>query len=179
VRPLTTAVSLSGVPYYAYYLPLLNPAGDPIGMLAVAFPNVRTVAATYAVRQNLIYIGIASLIFVAIVMLLYTIALFRPLVLLADNLNEIANGYADLTKRLPVAGNDEIAKASGYFNQTIERFSHLITSIKNRAGELSDIGNDLASNMTETASAMNEIASNIQSIKGRVPGRISSFNKEP
>jgi methyl-accepting chemotaxis protein len=40
-------------------------------------------------------------------------------------------------------------------------------TIKKEAASLNSIGNDLASNMTETAAAVNEITANIRSIKGR------------
>jgi len=53
----------------------------------------------------------------------------------------------------------------------------MISSIKSQAGALSDIGTNLASNMTETASAMNQIAANIQSIKGRVLNQSASVTE--
>jgi methyl-accepting chemotaxis protein len=49
--------------------------------------------------------------------------------------------------------------------------------IKQKATLLSDIGNDLASNMTETAAAINEITANIQSVKGRVINQSASVTE--
>ena len=53
----------------------------------------------------------------------------------------------------------------------------MIAAIKQQAGTLSNIGSDLASNMTQTASAMNQIAANIQSIKGRVLNQSASVTE--
>jgi len=114
---------------------------------------------------------------IAMALLLYVLRALKPLQLLASTLNNIANGEGDLTVRLPETGAREIADASKYFNQTMEKIRGLIIAIKKQAGSLADIGNDLASNMTETATAMNEIAANIQSIKGRVINQSASVTE--
>jgi len=168
---------INGVPHHVYVFPVHNVAGTPIGMFFVAFSHERTIAATRARQANMIIIGFVGLALAAVVMFLFAIKLLKPLNLLTSSLKDIASGNADLTKRLPVIGRDEIAKASGYFNQTMEQFRQLIVSIKRQAGDLSNIGNDLASNMTQTASAMNQIAANIQSIKGRVLNQSASVTE--
>ena len=114
---------------------------------------------------------------VAVAMILYILRLLKPLELLTRTLNDIANGEGDLTVRLPETGAKEIADASRYFNQTMEKIRKLIVAIKKQAETLSDIGDDLASNMTQTATAMNQIAANIQSIKGRVINQSASVTE--
>ena len=99
----------------------------------------------------------------------------KPIILLSNSLETVAKG--DLTKRIPAEGKDEISMASASYNQSMDEFSKMISSVKDQAGVLDDIGNDLASNMTETASAMNEIAANIQSIKGRVLNQSASVTE--
>jgi len=168
---------IDGVPHHVYVFPVHNVAGTPIGMFFVAFSHERTIAATRIQQVNMILIGFVGLALAATVMFLFAIKLLKPLNLLTRSLKDIASGNADLTKRLPVIGRDEIAKASGYFNQTMEQFRELIVSIKRQAGDLSNIGNDLASNMTQTASAMNQIAANIKSIKGRVLNQSASVTE--
>jgi methyl-accepting chemotaxis protein len=64
-----------------------------------------------------------------------------------------------------------------YFNQTLEKIRHLVMSIKKEAATLSSISTDLASNMNETAAAVNEITANIQSIKGRVINQSASVSE--
>jgi len=53
----------------------------------------------------------------------------------------------------------------------------MIENIKMGAHGLSDIGNDLASNMTETAAAINQITANIQSVKTRVINQSASVTE--
>jgi len=161
--------------YYGFFTPLLNADGNAIGMLYVGFPTEATHAATNALLRNMIIIGIVSLAVIAVGMLFFIIRLLKPIDLLTTTLDGAANG--DLTKRLPEIGNDEIARASRSFNQTMEELRKMITAIKQQAGTLSDIGTNLASNMTQTASAMNQIAANIQSIKGRVLNQSASVTE--
>ena len=99
----------------------------------------------------------------------------KPVGLLTAALGRVANG--DLTRRLPEGGTDEMGQASRSFNQSMGEFSEMIASIKNKTGELSEIGTNLASNMTETAAAMNQITANIQSVKGRVLNQSASVTE--
>ena len=171
----TAELELFGVPFIAYYLPLPGWGGTPIGMFSVAFSNEQTISATNALLRNLLIIGIVSLVVVAVVMLLFIIRMLKPISLLTETLDQSAKG--DLTRRLPELGNDEIARASRSFNQTMGELRKMISSIKHQAGTLFTIGNDLASNMTETASAMNQITANIQSIKGRIMSQSTSVTE--
>jgi len=112
-----------------------------------------------------------------IVIFAYVLHMLKPLGLLTRALNDIANGEGDLTVKLPETGAKDLAEVSMYFNQTMEKIRGLIVVIKKQAGTLSDIGNDLSSNMTETASSMNQINANIQSIKGRVMNQSASVTE--
>jgi len=101
----------------------------------------------------------------------------KPIVTVTDTLKDISEGEGDLTRTIPEKGNDEISDMSRYFNLTLTKIKKMIVSIKEHAAVLSDTGNDLTSNMTETAAAMNEITANIQSIRGRVLNQSASVTQ--
>jgi len=101
----------------------------------------------------------------------------KPIRNVAENLKDIAQGEGDLTRTIPEKGNDEIADLSRYFNQTLEKIKNLIILIKSETETLASIGNNLSSNMIETASAVNEITANIQSIKGRIINQSASVTE--
>ncbi|WP_461252313.1 HAMP domain-containing protein, partial [Treponema sp. R8-4-B8] len=100
-----------------------------------------------------------------------------PIVKVADTLKDISEGEGDLTKSIAVSSKDEVGDLALYFNKTITKIKDLVLLIKKQAGVLKDIGNDLASNMTETAAAINQINANIQSIKGRVINQSASVTE--
>ena len=104
---------------------------------------------------------IASLVIVVIV----ARTIVKPIARTTDVLNDIAQGEGDLTVRLPVTGNDEITDMSEYFNQTIEKIGSSIRHVGENTTTMEEIGNELASNMTETASSVHEISANIDSVK--------------
>ncbi|MDR1868622.1 MAG: methyl-accepting chemotaxis protein [Treponema sp.] len=101
----------------------------------------------------------------------------KPIVTVADTLKDIAQGEGDLTRTVNVNSKDEVGDLAKYFNQTLDKIKKLVIIIKNEASKLSDIGNDLSSNMTETAAAVNEITANIQSIKSRVLNQSASVTE--
>jgi methyl-accepting chemotaxis protein len=101
----------------------------------------------------------------------------NPIVKVADTLKDISEGEGDLTRSIPVASKDEVGDLALYFNKTLEKIKNLVLIIKKEAVNLNVIGNELASNMTETAAAVNQITANIQSIKGRVMNQSASVTE--
>jgi len=99
----------------------------------------------------------------------------RPIGLLTATFADVAGG--DFSKRLPDKGNDEIAMASRSFNKTMEELGKMLAAIKGQSGKMSEIGHDLASDMIETAAAMNEITANIQNIQSRVMTQSASVSE--
>jgi len=144
---------------------------------AIAIPLSEVREGTYAMITFALIICAVMILLVVLSALFVSKNISNPIVTMAAALKDIAQGDADLTKRLPETGGDETAEASRYFNQTMEEFRGMIVTIKGQAGTLSDIGNDLGSNITETASAMNEISTNIQSIKSRVINQSASVTE--
>ena len=177
-RSTTLELMIFGVlPHTAYYFPLMGWGNEPVGMFFVGFSTEHKLVALSRLMRNLIIVGILALAATMAFMLPYLIRMLKPLGVLSSSLDDIANGDADLTRRLPVKGRDEIARASGFFNKMMDDFRKMIVEIKRLAGELSDIGDDLAGNMTETASAMNQIAANIQGIKNRAINQSASVTQ--
>jgi methyl-accepting chemotaxis protein len=86
-------------------------------------------------------------------------------------------GQGDLSQEITVDRNDEFGKMGTFFNETVEKIRGLVKTIKKEAETLYDIGNNLASNMTETAAAINQITGNITSIKQRAVNQSASVTE--
>jgi methyl-accepting chemotaxis protein len=168
-------MDLFGVPYYAYYFPLYGVDGNPIGMFFLGLSKESAIATVNTAMRNTVIISIVAIVTIAILILSLVTKALKPIKLLTKTLNESAKG--DLTKRLPETGKDEITMASRSFNQTMEALGKMIGLVKQQAGTLSEIGNNLAMNMTETAAAMNEITATIQSTKGRILNQSASVTE--
>ena len=101
----------------------------------------------------------------------------KPIIKVTETLKDISEGEGDLTRIISVNSKDEIGDLAKYFNHTLEKIRGLVLNIRNESSNLSDIGNSLASNMTQTAAAVNEITANIQSIKGRIMNQSASVTE--
>ena len=111
---------------------------------------------------------ITAFIFIVIVVLLiyfFAGTIVKPVKLVVNALKEIAHGDGDLTVRLPLVGNDEITDLARYFNETIEKIGKSIKQVGISSTSMEHIGNELATNMTETASAVHQISANIEGLK--------------
>jgi methyl-accepting chemotaxis protein len=101
----------------------------------------------------------------------------NPISKVAATLKDIAEGEGDLTRTITVKSKDEVGELARYFNETLEKIKKLIILIKKETNGLSEISSDLSSNMTKTASAVNQINTNIQNIKGRVINQSASVTQ--
>jgi methyl-accepting chemotaxis protein len=128
-------------------------------------------------RFTIILASIAIVISAVIVFIILSRTV-KPIINVANTLKDIAEGEGDLTKTVNVHSKDEVGDLAKYFNQTLGKIKALVLTIKKEGVVLTDIGNDLASNMTETAAAVNQITANIQSIKNRVINESASVTEE-
>ena len=127
------------------------------------------------VLQKSLYSLIAAVLIAALIIVYFTArTIVKPINATVVALKDIAQGEGDLTVRLPLAGNDEITDLSQYFNQTIEKIGTAIKSIGNSSTAMQHVGEELASNMTETASAVYEISTNIAGIRKQMLTHSSS-----
>ncbi|MDR1933121.1 MAG: methyl-accepting chemotaxis protein [Spirochaetales bacterium] len=124
-----------------------------------------------------IIIAVIAVVLVAIIIFFVSAGITKPIVNVAHTLKDISEGEGDLTKTVKINSKDEIGDMARYFNATLEKIKNLVIIIKNQAAALFNIGNELASNMTQTAAAVNEITTNIQSIKGRVINQSASVTE--
>ena len=60
-----------------------------------------------------------------------------PLDGLRKGLSDIARGEGDLTRRLPVQGNDEVGQAAQVFNEMMENFNQLVRQVRDSAAQVS------------------------------------------
>lgn len=92
----------------------------------------------------------------------------KPIIKISATLKDISEGEGDLTRTINVISKDEIGNLAHYFNLTIEKIKNLVIMIKEQSLSLSDIGNDLASNMIQTVEEVSQITANVKNVTERV-----------
>jgi len=159
------------------YTPIRNSSGKMIGIVGCDFDGeeLQNTIVTSEIQQALI--GTIS-IFIGIFLLFILMRMiFKPIKEIDLILHEISRGDGDLTKRIHLAKKNEIGELADTFNLTLDMICNLVKSIKKETGTLSETGNDLSTNMNETAAAINQINTNIQTIKGRILSQSASVSE--
>ena len=128
-------------------------------------------------QTSMIVIGIMILLIALVIVFFVARAIIKPINVAVSALQNIAQGEGDLTVRLPVQGNDEITDMAEYFNETIAKIGASIKQVSVNSNTMEEIGDELASNMTETASAVNQISANIDSVKQQAMTQAASVTE--
>jgi methyl-accepting chemotaxis protein len=145
--------------------------------ILTSVPEDAVLAAVNQLIRIAVLIIAAAIIIAGVATFFVAGSIAKPIVNVSLTLKDISEGEGDLTKTISVQSKDEIGDLAHYFNLTLEKIKVLIVTIKQQTVSLFDIGNELATNMTQTASAVNEITSNIRSIKGRVLNQSASVTE--
>jgi len=130
-----------------------------------------------SLRLSMYVIGAIILLTALIIVFFVARTMVKPVQTVVSALQNIAQGEGDLTVRLPVHGNDEVTDLSEYFNETIAKIGASIRQVGINSNDMEEIGNELASNMTETASAVNEISANIDGVKQQAMTQAASVTE--
>ncbi|CAH1549448.1 methyl-accepting chemotaxis protein [Vibrio rotiferianus] len=110
--------------------------GQLYGTFDIGIPITEVSQATNGIIAY--QLGSMVVIFVLCVVVLSLLLgkLMQPLSVLKNALNDISQGDGDLTVRLPIKGNDEVAQISSAFNLFVEKVHGIISQVVNTGVEL-------------------------------------------
>jgi len=97
-------------------------------------------------------------------------SILRPLNETVEMIDNISEGEGDLTKRLPVKGNDEITSLTRGFNVFSEKISRLVTDVGSSASQVKDNAKSLDS--------LNQTAKSLAEQQNEQTGQLESSMKE-
>jgi len=168
---------MNGETYWFMVAPVTIADFPDAWAISIARPAGDIYAETYRMIVFSVILCLIILVLIIAASFWMSRSITLPIRKMSTTLKDIATGEGDLTVSLEEDRQDEIGEASHFFNQTIAKIRSLVVSIKAQASTMEDIGVDLAGNMSETASAINEIAANIQSVRSRVLNQSASVSQ--
>ncbi|MDD2448963.1 MAG: methyl-accepting chemotaxis protein [Sulfurimonas sp.] len=121
--------------YFVISEPIKDFSGDIVGYAVIGnkLSNVNSVidkSASSLIRQ--VYImAVVFLVILIFLMMIIKVAVVNPIVNLDKVAQELAQGDADLSKRLPVISHDELGDASKSFNEFLNKVEKLSMDAKN------------------------------------------------
>jgi methyl-accepting chemotaxis protein len=135
--------------------------GDVLGMLTVSLPmaEATTLSNKSMLQSGGLMFGIIAIIVVVTYFMLRSMVL-KPLAQMSSISMDIAKGEGDLTKRVPISGNDEIAHLGGYFNEFIEKLQKMIKKVAH-------VTDKVASASVELSATAEEISKGTETLTSR------------
>jgi len=117
---------------------------------------------------------VLAVITVAIIAALLT-SLLKRLPTLRDAMDDVGAGHGDLTHRVPVSGDDELAAIGAGFNQFAEKVQAVLINVRQHAegvatasSEIAQGNQDLSSRTESQASALQETAASMEELSSTV-----------
>ena len=160
------------------YFPLNDYSGRVIGYTKFVFTIDDIIAAQQSSLLKTILISVATIVaFIVFLTIFIRLFVTKAITGSVAALREISEGSGDLTVRLEEKGNDEMTELAIYFNRVMEKIQGTVQSVDSSTDAMRHVGEELASNMTETASAVYEISSNIEGVKKQAMSQAASVTQ--
>jgi methyl-accepting chemotaxis protein len=144
---------------YSYYLPKWDMAlGTAINLDGVEAQIAKVQA---EIDQRIGTLITSILVIAAVLLVVFGIAgvvlsntFLRPLQQIKSNLDDIAAGEGDLTRRLPINGDDELGQLAGSFNRFVEKIHGLVRQIVDMTGQLTELVGQVSAQAQRSEEAM-------------------------
>lgn len=171
-------ISINGQPHAILTKVVNDYSGKPIGVLEMAVDRSHFVEQLANMRNTTILIGLVALGVGMGIAMLITYSIVCPLKVAVSAMKDIAEGDGDLTRRLDIPGNHEIADLAHAFNRFAEKVRTIIINVSTSTDQLSQSAKEMESFTDSTndnvarqrveidmlATAMNEMSCAIQEV---------------
>ncbi|MBP5078335.1 cache domain-containing protein [Pseudomonas chlororaphis] len=103
---------------------------------------------------SIIGIAVVVLLVIAAIGMLVANTILRPLNLMKLNLDDIAAGEGDLTRRLAITSQDELGDLAGSFNRFVDKIHGLVRQITEMTGQLTGLVTQVSEQAQRSEQAM-------------------------
>jgi len=115
-------------------------------------------------ERIIVIVLIIAIIASVLLVLIISSSIVKPIIKVADQLKDIAEGEGDLTHAIPIHSNDEVGDLARYFNEMLGKIRNLVSSIKYKINGLNHTSFELSINMGRTSAAVEQISANLDSM---------------
>ena len=103
---------------------------------------------------SIVGVAVVVLLVIAIAGMLLANTILRPLNLMKANLDDIAAGEGDLTRRLNITSQDELGELAGSFNRFVDKIHGLVRQITEMTTQLTGLVNQVSDQAQRSDQAM-------------------------
>ncbi|PES94863.1 methyl-accepting chemotaxis protein [Bacillus cereus] len=115
-------------------------------------------------RNAVIIMACISLLFGIVASYFFSRRLARPLQLLTNHVQKVAEG--DLTLQMKVTSKDEVGELTKHFNHMVEQMNEMVSKIKNSVSTVQQSTNNLHYLTNETVAASREVSGAMDDVSG-------------
>ena len=128
------------------------PAGTPLGLVSmkVSLDKVNEAVDDF-MWKSVVSALVLSLPLIGFVIIFIRRFVVTPLAAMNHSLAEIAKGEGDLTRRLPVAGRDEIGQMATAFNEMLGTIGQLVRQVSESAAQVTGSAQQLSASADRVA----------------------------
>jgi methyl-accepting chemotaxis protein len=144
---------------YTEYLPKWDMAvGTSVNLdgieAQVAVVEAKVEERMQGVVLSIVGIAVLVLLVIAAAGMLLANTILRPLNLMKANLDDIAAGEGDLTRRLSITSQDELGALAGSFNRFVDKIHGLVRQITEMTSQLTGLVNQVSEQANRSDQAM-------------------------
>ncbi|HOM29080.1 MAG TPA: methyl-accepting chemotaxis protein, partial [Deltaproteobacteria bacterium] len=156
------------ISYLAYIKPL-------DWVIWAAVPASEALSEVRMLQVELFAFLIVTAIVVAVLGILFSSRIASRARQISNSMMDIAQGEADLSKRLPVLSTDEIGEIASWFNTFVENLEEVIGKVKQAAMHVDTATREVASGAQGLSQATQEQASAIEEVAATIEQMTSSI----
>ncbi len=144
---------------YTEYLPKWDMAvGTSVNLdgieAQVAVVEAKVRARMQGMVLSIVGVAVVVLLVIAAVGMLLANTIVRPLHLMKANLDDIAAGEGDLTRRLTITSQDELGELAGSFNRFVDKIHGLVRQITEMTSQLTGLVTQVSDQANRSDQAM-------------------------
>lgn len=146
------------------YAPIFNSAGRVVGIACVDVEAGDIATKNHQMKMLIGLFILFSMLMALILSIVTSNPIQKPIVVIDQNMQELAEAGADLTRTITVQTNDELGKLAGSFNRFMEHLRDIIININTKSGTMVESSNQLkgeAQRVMRTAQQSSEATGHI------------------
>ena len=120
----------------------------------VALVEAKVQERVQGVVLSIVGVAVVVLLLIAAAGMLLANTILRPLNLMKANLDDIAAGEGDLTRRLTITSQDELGALAGSFNRFVDKIHGLVRQITEMTSQLTGLVNQVSDQAQRSDQAM-------------------------
>ena len=120
----------------------------------VAVVQAKVETRMQGVLLSILGVAVVVLLVIAAVGMLLANTILRPLHLMKANLDDIAAGEGDLTRRLAITSQDELGDLAGAFNRFVDKIHGLVRQITDMTAQLTGLVSQVSDQAQRSEQAM-------------------------